>query len=293
MKKENNILIAFILNLFFAVFEFIGGIISGSVAITSDALHDLGDAASVGISFILEKKSNRPPNEKYTYGYGGYSVIGGLINSLILLIGSAFVIYGAVQRIISPVRINYDGMIAFAVIGVTVNFAAAFFTREGASLNQKAVNLHMLEDVLGWVAVLIGATVMKFTDLYILDPLMSIGVAFFISVSAVKNLAEVFSVILAKAPKGIDVVEIRDHIMGLDGVLDVHHIHIWSIDGITNYATMHVVTDRNAHSVKSAVREELLEHGIAHATLELEFSGEECQERECRRTSLKHIRHHH
>ena len=180
MKTERNILIAFILNLSFSIFEFVGGVFTGSVAITSDAVHDIGDAASIGISYFLEKRSKKQPDEKYTYGYARYSIIGGFITTLILLIGSAFVIYNAIIRIINPVEINYNGMIVFAVVGVIVNFSAAFFTREGDSLNQKAVNLHMLEDVLGWIVVLVGAVVMRFTDFSLIDPIMSVGVSLFI-----------------------------------------------------------------------------------------------------------------
>ena len=150
MKTEKNILIAFVLNLAFSVFEFFGGIFTGSVAIVSDAIHDIGDAASIGVAFFLEKKSKKQPDRKYTYGYARYSVIGGLITTLILLVGSCLVVYNAILRIIEPTVINYDGMIVFAVVGVIVNLCAAIFTREGGSINQRAVNLHMLEDVLGW-----------------------------------------------------------------------------------------------------------------------------------------------
>ena len=160
-KLPRNILTAFILNLAFSVFEFIGGIYTGSIAVISDAVHDIGDAASIGISYFLEKKSKRQPDAAFTYGYMRYSVIGSVITTMILLVGSAVVAYNAVGRIITPVAINYNGMILFAVVGVCVNFAAAFFTREGDSLNQKAVNLHMLEDVLGWLVVLVGAVVIR------------------------------------------------------------------------------------------------------------------------------------
>ena len=156
MKTQKNILIAFILNLGFSIFEFFGGVVTGSVAIISDAVHDLGDAASIGISYFLEKKSRKQPDDRYTYGYVRYSVIGSVITTLILLFGSVMVVYNAVNKIIEPTQINYDGMIVFAVVGVCVNLVAAFFTREGDSLNQRAVNLHMLEDVLGWVVVLVG-----------------------------------------------------------------------------------------------------------------------------------------
>ena len=296
MKTEKNILIAFILNLAFSVFEFVGGIFTGSVAIVSDAVHDIGDATSIGISYFLEKKSKKKPDEKYTYGYMRYSVIGSVITTLILLTGSSFVIYNAVMRIFTPSDINYDGMIIFAVVGVIVNFCAAFFTREGNSLNQKAVNLHMLEDVLGWAVVLVGAIVMRFTDFALIDPLMSIGVAVFIFANAFKNLKESVDLFLEKTPHGIYVEEIKAHLIEIDGVLDVHHIHVWSMDGHNNYATMHIVTNVDAHHIKDAVREELKEHGIGHATLELETENEHCHEEKCNidfKLSSGHHHHHH
>lgn len=293
MKTEKNILIAFLLNLAFSVFEFIGGVFTGSVAIVSDAIHDIGDAASIGVSYFLEKKSKKQPDETYTYGYTRYSVIGGVITTLILLFGSVAVIYNAIGRIVEPTQINYNGMIVFAVVGVLVNSGAAFFTREGDSLNQKAVNLHMLEDVLGWVVVLVGAIVMRFTDFALIDPIMSIGVAAFIFVNAIRNLKEVIDLFLEKIPHGIEINEIKEHICGIDGVLGVHHIHIWSMDGQNNYATMHIVTNADPHQIKEKVREELSEYGIGHATLELEAENEHCHEKDCHVEYGQHSGHHH
>ena len=293
MKTEKNILIAFILNLTFSVFEFVGGIFTGSVAIISDAVHDIGDAASIGVSYFLEKKSRKQPDEKYTYGYTRYSVLGSVITTLILLVGSILVVYNAIVRIINPVEINYNGMIIFAIVGVIVNFGAAFITREGKSLNQKAVNLHMLEDVLGWIVVLIGAVVIRFTELTVIDPVMSICVAIFIFINAFRNLKEIVDLFLEKTPHGIDIKEIEHHLREIEGVYDVHHIHIWSIDGQNNYATMHVVTNENAHEIKEKVRKELKEHGIYHATLELEEEGEHCCEKHCHTESSTASAHHH
>ena len=293
MKTEKNILIAFLLNLLFSVFEFAGGIFTGSVAIVSDAVHDIGDAASIGISYFLEKKSKKQPDETYTYGYTRYSVIGSVITTLILLVGSCFVVYHAVCRIITPTEINYDGMILFAIVGVAVNFCAAFFTREGDSLNQKAVNLHMLEDVLGWVVVLVGAIVMRFTDFAIIDPILSIAVAVFIFVNALKTLKEALNLFLEKTPRGISITEIKAHLMEIEGVLDVHHIHLWSLDGFHHYATMHIVTDAEPSQIKLAIREELRAHGIGHATLELEEDWEHCHEKHCHTEACMHICHNH
>lgn len=296
MKTEKNILIAFVLNLMFSVFEFVGGIFTGSVAILSDAVHDIGDAASIGVSYFLEKKSKKQPDDTYTYGYARYSVIGSVITTLILLVGSVMVIVGAVSRIIDPVEINYNGMIIFAVVGVCVNFGAAYFTSGGGSLNQRAVNLHMLEDVLGWAVVLVGAILMRFTDIAVIDPIMSMGVAAFILINAVKNLKEALDLFLEKTPHGVDVAEMKAHISRIDGVLEVHHIHIWSMDGRNNYATMHIVTDADHHRIKELVREELAEYGIGHVTLELEAPGEHCHDQQCRvdfAPAQPHHHHHH
>ena len=293
MKTEKNILIAFILNLVFSVFEFIGGAVTGSVAIVSDAVHDIGDALSIGISYFLERKSKKQPDEIYTYGYMRYSVIGSLITTVILLFGSVAVIYNAVMRIFNPVEIDYSGMIIFAVIGVVVNFIAAWFTKEGDSLNQKAVNLHMLEDVLGWTVVLIGAIIMKFTDISVIDPIMSICVAVFIFINAVKNLKRMGDLFLEKIPDDVNIEEIKEHVLKTEGVTGVHHIHIWSMDGYNNYATMHIVTDREPHEVKKEIRAELSEHHIYHVTLELEKTDEDCHDEHCHIECVKNDSHHH
>ena len=295
MKTEKNILIAFILNLSFSIFEIIGGFFTGSVAIISDAVHDLGDATSIGVSYFLEKKSKKQPDNTYTYGYARFSVMGSVITTLILLFGSVMVIYNAVLRIINPVEINYNGMIIFAIVGAFVNFLAAYFTKDGDSLNQKAVNLHMLEDVLGWVVVLIGAIIMRFTDIRIIDPLMSMGVAVFIFINALKNLKEVLDLFLEKIPNNISIEEIKHHIKQIDGVIDVHHIHVWSMDGYHNYATMHIVATENSHEIKDKIREELKEHGIGHATLEIENPEDHCREEHCHieHSSHSHSHHHH
>lgn len=297
MKSERKILIAFILNFVFSIFEFIGGAITGSVAIASDAVHDAGDALSIALSFILERKSKKEPDETYTYGYARYSVMGSVITTVILLVGSLGVMIGAVKRVVNPVEIDYDNMIIFAVVGALVNVVAALLTGSGDSLNQKAVNLHMLEDVLGWVVVLIGAVVMRFTDISVLDPLMSIGVSLFIFVNAFRNLKEAVDLFLEKTPHGIEIDEIKEHIKEIEGVKDIHHIHIWSMDGYNNYLTMHVVTDDDGHVIKEKIRKELREHGISHATLELEGTKEHCHHECCFVESSQnpagHHHHHH
>lgn len=293
MKTEKNILVVFLLNLGFAIFELIGGVLTGSVAIISDAIHDLGDAASIGVSFFLERKSKKQPDAVYTYGYARFSVLGSAITTLTLLAGAVIVIYNAILRIITPRPIDYNGMILFAVVGVCVNFGAVLITRKSESFNQKAVNLHMLEDVLGWIVVLIGAVVMRFTDFTMLDAVLSMGVAVFIGINAIRNLKEVIDVFLEKTPHGTNVERVRETLMAVPGVLDVHHIHLWSMDGQNHYATMHIVTDGDPHAIKESVREQLKIQNIGHVTLELEAENEHCHARCCHIEHARHCGHHH
>lgn len=294
MKEKKNIFIAFILNFVFSIFELIGGFITGSVAITSDAVHDFGDAASIGISYLLERVSNKNPDKKYSYGYARYSVLGGLLVILLLLISSIIVIYNSILRITNPTPVNYTSMIVFAVIGFVVNLVAAYFTHGGKSINQKAVNLHMLEDVFGWLIVLIGSIIMMFTNLYIIDPILSIIVSLFIIVNCFKNLMQILDIFLIKTPKDIDVNELTQNIKNINGVIDIHHLHIWSIDGEQNCATLHVVSDETSSKIKYDVKEVIKKHNISHITIEMENTLEKCEDSKCEiNKQISHSNHNH
>jgi len=295
MKTERNILVAFLLNLTFSLFELFGGFFTNSVAIISDAIHDFGDSVSIGVSYFLEKKSKKKPDNRYTYGYTRYSILGAFITNTILITGSALVIVNAIERIINPIEINYGGMIIFALFGASINFLAAYFTKDGDSLNQKAVNLHMLEDVLGWIVVLIGAIAMKFTKINVIDSVLSIGVAIFILIHALKSFKKILDLFLTKTPNDVNIEHLKEHLLKINNVIDVHHIHIWSMDGFNNYATMHLVTKaEDIKKLKQEVREELEEHGINHVTIELEDGTYDCDEKECEvKTNHKHSHHHH
>lgn len=293
MKTEKNILIAFILNLLFSIIEFIGGTLTNSVAIISDSIHDIGDSLSIGISYFLEKKSKRKPDNKYTYGYKRYSLLGSIIINIILLIGTIIVIYSSINRLINPVKVNYDGMLIISIIGVVVNFLATYFTRDGDSLNQKSVNLHMLEDVLGWLVVLIGSIIMKFTDISIIDPILSILVALFILIHVFKNLKMIINLFLEKTPSNIDVSKLKDKLLTINEVKDVHHVHIWSLDGYNHYATVHVVVDDINDKIKKIIKDELKEMKINHSTIELENLNEKCDEIVCKLDGNSHHHGHH
>lgn len=293
MKTEKNILIAFLLNFCFSIFELIGGVVTNSFAILSDSFHDLMDSISIGVSYILERISKKKPDNEYTYGYTRYSILGSLITTCILLVGSLLVFINAFKRIFNPITINYNGMIIFAIVGVIVNIFAYFYTKDGSSLNQKSVYLHMLEDVLNWVIVLTGAIVMKFTNFVILDSLLSIGVSIFIFINALNNLKKVVDLFLEKTPSEIKVEHIKEELLKVKGIEDIHHIHIWSLDGINNYATMHVITNKNSIEIKNQIRKKLKEDNINHVTIELEQSNETCREQTCKIKTKTKTSHHH
>ena len=191
-------------------------------------------------------------------------------------------IYEAIQRIADPVKVNYDGMIIFAIIGLVINSIASYVTRDGDSLNQKSVNLHMLEDVLGWAVVLIGSIVMKLTGIAVIDPILSLGVAIFILIEAAKNLREIVKIFLEITPKDIDLEEIKIDIKHVKGVVDIHHIHVRSINGEENHATLHVVVKKYDKNIKNTVKEVLKKHNISHSVIEIEEADEECQEKICK-----------
>ena len=297
MKKEKNMLIAFLLNLAFAAFEVFGGIFTGSVAILSDAVHDLGDAVSIGASVALEKISKKSPDDKYTYGYARFSTLGGLFSVVVLLVGSAIAIYHAILRFIHPAPIRYNEMILFAVVGVAVNLLATLFTRGGKSVNQKAVNLHMLEDVLGWIVVLIGAIVMRFTGFALLDGILSIIVALYILIHALTHLKEIGDLFLLKTPAWLDAKAIKEELLTVDGVESIEHFHLWAVDEEKCVATLHVKTKTPDEGIKIAVRERLKERGIVHATIEVgEGETQPCPLSLCDHThghGCHHHGHHH
>ena len=294
MKTDKNILVAFLLNLGFSIFEIIGGILTNSIAIISDAFHDFIDAFSIGLSYFLERKSKKKADYKYTYGYIRYSVLGALITTTFLLVGSIIVIIGAVDRLFNRADINYNGMIIISIIGIVVNFIAAYKTREGDSLNQKSVNLHMLEDVLGWVIVFIGSILMKFTDITYIDSIMSIIIAIYILIHALENLKSVLDLFLVKTPKNVDIDALKKELLKVKNVSDIHHIHIWSMDGVNNYATIHaVINTKDFEKVKKELKKELEEHGIVHSTIEIEAKDSKCDELDCEVKNIKSTTHHH
>lgn len=285
-KTNNSMLIAFILNFAFTIIEIIGGLLTNSISILSDAIHDFGDTISIGISLILEKISKKEANDKYTYGYARYSILGALINLCVLSVGTTVVLYNAIPRLLNPQQVNYDGMLILAVIGIIINGIGVLKTVTSNKISEKVISLHLLEDVLGWVAILVVSILMKIFNLPILDPILSILISLFILINVIKNAKKVFEVFLEKAPGGVDTNKIREEIKKEDGVIDIHHIHVWTMDTIVNYLTAHIVIAEDMKSediveLKNRIKHELEHFNIQHATLEIETNTEKCSNNKC------------
>lgn len=284
-NSSKNILIALLLNFGFAVSEIVLGLWSNSLAILSNALHDFGDTFSLGLSWYFERISKRDRTERYSYGFRRFTLIPVIVNSSILLIGSGFIVYEAILRIITPVQSRTEGMIAFAVFGMAINFIAYIRLREGKSLNERAASLHLLDDVLGLAAVLVVALVMRYTELKILDPILSIAIALFVVGKIFRNIYKASVVFLQGVPSHIDLPGVKKAILGIEGVLAVHDLHVWSLEGEMDIFTGHVVVEdrllQNPDDAKEKIKEVLKSVHIEHSTIELESirycSGIDCE----------------
>lgn len=280
-SSGQNLKIAFFLNLGFTIFEIIGGFYVNSVSIISDAIHDLGDSLSLGTAWYLDKKSKEKADKNFSFGYARFSLLGALINSLVLIAGSIFVIYEAIGRILEPEHSDAGGMMIFSIIGIAVNGYAAWKMSGGKSLNEKVVSWHLLEDVLGWVAVFIVAVILQFKDIHYLDPALSLLITAYILWGVVKRLKETLFVFLQGIPKNVDLIKIEKELTEIKNVQSLHHTHIWSLEGVHHVFTTHLkleqITEFNQIlEVKKAAKNILKRYPFEHYTIETELDEETC-----------------
>lgn len=281
-KAGKNLKIAFLLNVGFTILELFGGFYVNSVAIISDAVHDLGDSLSLGTAWFLDKKSKQEANSKFSFGYARFSLLGALINSIVLIAGSVYVIYEAVGRILEPQHSDANGMILFAVFGIAVNGYAAWKISGGKSLNEKVVSWHLLEDVLGWVAVLIVAIILKFNDIHYLDPALSLLISAYILWGVISRLKDTLFIFLQGVPKEIDLKKIEQEILALDAIQSLHHTHIWSLEGEHHVFSSHLFLKnienfKELEACKGRVEEILKRYNFQHHTLQTELDDKSCE----------------
>lgn len=280
---SENIRVAFFLNLSFTIIEIIGGIYTNSLAILSDAIHDLGDSLSLGLSWYFQNVAKKERDKKYSYGYGRFSLLGAIINSFVLLIGSFFMIKETIPRLMNPQSVNETGMMILAIFGIIVNGAAVLRLQKGNSINEKVVSLHLMEDVLGWVAVLIGSIIMYFFDFPIIDPILSLAISCYVLFNIYKNIKEIFKIILQGYPENVDLKAIKKTILNHDDIENIHDIHIWSLDGEYNVMSLHVAVEEDLklseiNKIKRKIKHILSHENIHHFTIEFEHKHENCKE---------------
>lgn len=279
--QTNGIGTAFFLNLFFTVLEIVGGIISNSTAILADAIHDLGDSFTLGLSWYFEKISTKKPDEVFSYGYRRFSLLGALVSAIVLVVGSIFLLKEAIPRIVHPVITDTKSMFYFSILGITVNGIAALRMAKNEGLNSKMVSLHLLEDVLGWVSIFIVSIILFFKDWYFLDPLLSVMITIFVLVNVFRQLKKISLVFLQGAPSEINIADLQNKIETINGVKSCHHSHIWTMDGDHHSLTTHIVVAPDYSKeliilLKQQVKSLLRDYHIFYYTLEIEYEDEDC-----------------
>lgn len=277
----SDLKIAFYLNLFFTVIEIFGGLYTNSLAILSDAVHDLGDSMSLGMAWYLENYAQKGEDKRYSYGYQRYSLLSALVNTVILTVGSLFIISQAIPRLINPEPTDAQGMVIFAILGIIVNGIAVLRLRGGKTLNARVVALHLIEDVLGWVAVLVLSVVLLFTNYYILDPILSILITLYILYNVFKNMRVTLSLFLQAVPEDVDLESIEDKLLQIDNICSTHHTHVWSMDGQHHVLTTHLVVEEDTtreqiQCIKEEVNQLSGELDFFHTTVEIEYGDERC-----------------
>jgi cobalt-zinc-cadmium efflux system protein len=285
IREGTGIRQAFFLNLGFTLFELVGGVMTNSLAILSDAVHDLGDSLSLGLAWYLANYSEKKRDRKYSYGYRRFSLLGALANAVILLTGSLFILSEAVPRLLRPEQPKAEGMALLAIAGIVINGWAALRVRGGKTLNARVITWHLLEDVLGWAAILAVSLVLLFKDLPVLDPLLSILITSYVLYNVLKNLKKTVEFFLQAVPGGIDIVEIEKKLLGIGKVKAIHHTHVWTLDGEHNIFTTHLVVDSGATRedvlrIRNQVEEMLEDMNFEHTTVEIGYENQYCRMKE-------------
>lgn len=277
-NTSKNISVAFFLNLFFVVVEVIGGLFTNSIAILSDALHDFGDCLSLAVAWAFQKKATQKRNRKYTYGYRRFSLLGSIFLSGVLFVSSVFVLYEAGKRALDPQEVNARGMLWIAIVGVLINGAAALRLKKGSSLNERAVFLHIMEDVLGWIAVFIVSIVMLFVNLPVLDPILSIVISLWVLTNVFRNMRDTFRIMLQATPDTVSIEDLEKKLDAIEDVISVHDLHLWTMDGESHIMTLHVVSNTiNPERLKRHIIDMAKPFHIDHVTIEIEKPDTACQ----------------
>ena len=275
---------AFFLNAGFTIIEFIGGWLTNSTAIMADAVHDLGDSLSIGLAWLLGKLSEKDSTADFSYGYKRFSLLGGLIKGVVLILGSIWVLMEAIPKLFNPEMPVVEGMLGLAIMGVVVNGYAALKLSSAKTLNEKILNWHLIEDVLGWIAVLVVSIILMFAEWPILDPILAIGFTLFILFNVLRNVGTTLKLFLQGVPDQYLATKIKNKLKSIPGFQSFHHMHLWSLDGEHNVLTVHIklnasITLEDQRNLKQRLSQELSEFELSRTTVEFELDDEHCRDR--------------
>jgi len=272
MSSKFAVWLAFVLNFSFAIIEFIFGGLFGSSAILADAVHDLGDALAIGISAFLESISNREEDSHYTLGYKRFSLLGAILTAVILITGSSLVILENISKLIEPQPVDHEGMLWLGVIAIAINLTASLIVRKGQTKNESILSLHFLEDTLGWLAVIVVAIILRYTDWYFLDPLLSLLISAFILSKALPRFWSTLKIFLDAVPEGVDIQQVKSDLEQLDHVISINQLNLWTMDGLEKNAIVHVCLEHVNHMevCKEAIRTLLKDCGFQNITIEVD-----------------------
>ena len=296
MKAKYAVWVAFFLNLTYAIVEFIAGGVFGSSAVLADSVHDLGDAIAIGISAFLETISNREEDNQYTLGYKRFSLLGALVTAIILMTGSVLVILENVTKILNPQPVNDEGILWLGIIAITINVLASLVVGKGKTKNESILSLHFLEDTLGWLAVILMAIVLRFTNWYILDPLLSLVISFFILSKALPRFWSTLKIFLDAVPEGLDIEQVKNGLERLDNVASLNQLNLWTMDGLEKNAIVHLCLEdwEQMTETKNQVRQLLEERGVQNITIEVDTSQSNHAQHKRKVTALEqHHGHQH
>ncbi len=299
MTTNRAVWLAFFLNLSFAIVEFIAGGVFGSSAVLADSVHDLGDAIAIGLSAFLETISNREEDSHYTLGYKRFSLLGALITAVILMTGSVLVILENITKMFHPQPVNDKGILWLGIIAVTINVLASLVVRKGKTKNESILSLHFLEDTLGWLAVILMAIILRFTDWYILDPLLSLVISFFILSKAIPRFWSTLKIFLDAVPEGVDIKQVKSDLEQLDHVASINQLNLWTMDGLEKNAIVHVCLKEieQMELCKESIRRKLKDCGFQNITIEIDADLETHQAHKRKVEELEvdksHEHHHH
>lgn len=277
--NQKNILIAFFLNAGFSIVQFVGGYLTNSVAIYSDALHDLGDSIALLFAYLAEKFSQKQADKNFSFGYRRFSLLAAGVNGLILLLGSCYIIYEASLRLLNPEPIHALGVVGLAILGLSVNSYAAYRMSKNTGINSRMIMFHLFEDIMGWAAILVVSILLIFQPWYFLDSLLSILIALVIVNGVVRNLYQVLKIFLQAFPANLSQEKIKTEIMKLGQVKDVHLVQGWSVDESSYSLSLHVTVPddlmiKEVDSIRLKIEEYLQSQHVIFTTVQ--FEGESC-----------------